>query len=299
MAEKNDSESTNEKADELSLRRHFSWGDTPSEVLDTLYSTIYTMAEDCQSLSSQDIDDRIEEWDEEEDDRIYDNVYKELFETIFTDSLSESMAELHQFCKQEVPAYAETIRAMFQGTEVFSVILEAFGILNRIDGLLLELDENYWFRSHFRGWTAEQIVESYGEWALKHHDPEKEPDYEILVECYRYTMEIIEKANYEVRLYDLAARLITYNEYFVKANKATYKRQDTIVLSNIRSQSSQKPDDLMNTAKAMKKYCVSRMTLHRYAIEGKIQKYKYREGRTTDNYWSEKELDNMFFEKGK
>jgi len=195
------------------------FGQTPAEVLEDLSAYIGGIGCDLPEYSHDDLEEEIENSYAEYNDGTYE--YKDTYEEKVVwchEGLSYDIRDIRRFCNSIYPLNNKLVYELFKGTEIFSVILEALGILYRLDEIGLRVERAFERYTHYRYFSKEEVAKKYGEEELKYYNPDMEPtedDYEYIYMEYWEFVKYVNESNSSKRLDDLAARLLAYKKYFI------------------------------------------------------------------------------------
>jgi len=230
-----DKEDTNkpENPQESWVPAWMKFGQTPAEVLENLS---WHIGVHLPEYSHDELEDEIESDYSEYDDGTYE--YKDTYEEKVTwceEVISEDIRDIRTFCNSIYPLNNKLVHELFKGTEIFSVILEALGILYRLNEIGTSVIKTFFRHTHYRSWSKQNVIEAYGEEELKYYNPDMKPteeDYEYIYMEYWEFVKYVNESNSSKRLDDLAARLLAYKKYFVDPiDPQAIKPQITISLN--------------------------------------------------------------------
>lgn len=228
----NDNKGTNESTQqELTKERiaflGWDWGSTPYDIVSSLYTYFNNIGEACEECPAREVEQAIEESKQDPNflgnkqkecfvDKPFNSVFEYIVQRRFGDGLfDDEFFELTDFCDFIFPLNARSVYDFFYNTNVFPIVLEGLGILDRVYEAQGQLWSDYNHCCHFQNFTKEKAIEQFGTEAGELFDTDKEPEYEEIVKCYLHFREKIEKISAPQRLIELAILLRAYKEFFL------------------------------------------------------------------------------------
>jgi hypothetical protein len=285
---------------ELGGKLH-NWGETPSEVIQGILLVIQRIVSKMPDITRDDVCDAIKKQKKNNPKLdIYGwAVHKYVLNKPFDFMVAKDFYD--QFSHN-----SKNVKEKFEGTEVFPVILEALGLILRLDVFHHSLYRALTKAISYCSFDKQEVINIFGEDALEYYDPDKvftEDDDKIILGLYCQYFDYLQESESKKKLCDLAARIAAYKQFFldpIDMNEIeSFDAKSKAMMITFRKMRDKQKADFISSAIAVKEFCVSRATLQRAAKDGKIKKYKVRNrGKTASNLYSRKELE-QFFEKKK